>query len=81
MNLELLEILCCPENGQKLIQAEAELIKSLNAKIIKNELFNKDGQLVKETINEAIVRKDGKLLFVVKNNIPIMLLGESIPLD
>lgn len=81
MNLELLEILCCPENGQKLIQAEAELIKSLNAKIIKNELFNKDGQLVKETINEAIVREDGKLLFVVKNNIPIMLLGESIPLD
>jgi len=78
---ELLEILCCPETKQDLTEAESELIAQINGKIEKEQIKNRGGELVKEKIDAGLVRKDGKYLYPVREDIPIMLIDEAIALD
>lgn len=78
---ELLKILCCPETHQVLCLADPALINSLNEKIAAASLQNRDGLPVKEKIDGGLVRDDRKFLYPIRLNIPIMLVGEAIPLS
>ncbi|HVP30090.1 MAG TPA: Trm112 family protein [Myxococcota bacterium] len=75
---ELLEILVCPESRQPLREAPAELLSSLNARIERGELRARGGERVTKRIAEGLVREDGKVLYVVDDGIPVMLVEESI---
>ena len=77
---ELLKILCCPETHQLLRLAEPPLIDQLNGKIAAASLQNRGGQPVKEKIDGGLVRADGKFLYPIRQNIPVMLIDEAIPL-
>ncbi|MGO8931414.1 MAG: Trm112 family protein [Limisphaerales bacterium] len=77
---ELLKILCCPETHQEVRSAEPEVIDKLNARIAAGTVTNRSGQLVKETIEGGLIRADGKLLYPIRRNIPVMLVDEGIPL-
>lgn len=77
---ELLSVLCCPETHQDLSLAEPSLLQRLNRQIAAHSLKNRAGQVVAEELHEGLVRADGKLLYPVRHNIPVMLVNEAIPL-
>ena len=77
---ELLSILVCPETHQPVKPADAALLSKLNARIAAGELKNRQGNPVTEPIQEALVREDGKCLYIVSDSIPIMLIDERIDL-
>ena len=77
---ELLEILVCPETKQPLRIAEEALIADLNEKIRAGTLRSRGGDKVEKPITEALVREDGRVLYVVDDDIPVMLIEESIEL-
>jgi uncharacterized protein YbaR (Trm112 family) len=78
---ELLEILACPETKQPLAEASSDVLAKLNAQIEQGSLRTRGGEPVSETINEALVREDGKILYIVDDGIPVMLIEESIELS
>ena len=77
---QLLDILCCPETRQPVARAEATLLQSLNAEIEAGRLRNRGGDKVGKPIEEGLLREDGRVLYIVDDSIPIMLIGESIEL-
>jgi uncharacterized protein YbaR (Trm112 family) len=77
----LLDILVCPETKQPLRVADAELVGRVNAAIEAGTLKNRGGEPVTQALAEALVREDGTLLYPVRDDIPIMLIDESIPLS
>jgi uncharacterized protein YbaR (Trm112 family) len=77
---DLLKIMCCPETHQPLAIAEPPLIDKLNQQITGGQLRNRVGQAVKEKIDGGLVREDGKYLYPIRGNIPVMLIDEAIPI-
>jgi uncharacterized protein YbaR (Trm112 family) len=75
---ELLNILCCPETHQKIALADAALLQRVNDQIAQNKLTNRAGKPVKEKLEEALVREDGKVLYPVRQGVPVMLIDEAI---
>ena len=76
----LLDILVCPESKQPLRIADADLLAELNSAIEAGSVSNRGGVSVSEALVEALIREDGALLYPVRDDIPIMLVDESIPL-
>lgn len=81
VNPELLEILVCPETKQRLSLAGAAVLERLNRGIEVGNLLNQGGELVKERIDEGLVREDGEVLYPIRDDIPVMLLDEAIRLN
>ena len=77
---DLLEILVCPETKQPLAIASEEIVTKLNAEIQAGTLRNRGGVPISKTLDEALVREDGKILYLVDDGIPVMLIEESIQL-
>ena len=81
VNPELLEILVCPETKQGLSMADADTLGRVNEAVEGKTLQNQGGDRVKDRIEEGLVREDGKVLYPVMDDIPVMLLDEAIRLD
>jgi uncharacterized protein YbaR (Trm112 family) len=77
---DLLENLRCPETKQKLQLAQPEILDALNEMIAQGELKNRGGNVLTEKIDGGLVREDGKFLYPVRRNLPIMLIDEAIAL-
>jgi uncharacterized protein YbaR (Trm112 family) len=77
---ELLQILVCPETKEPVRLAEDSLVERANAAIAAGKVKNRAGEAVSEPIDGGLVRKDGKLLYPIRDEIPIMLIEEAIPL-
>ena len=60
--------------------AEPAVIDKLNGQIAAGTVTNRAGQPVKEKIDGGLVRVDGKFLYPIRRNIPVMLVDEGIPL-
>ena len=78
---ELLDILVCPETKQPVRMADDALVTRLNASITAGGVSNRAGEPVVEVVAGGLVREDGKLLYPVRDDIPIMLIDEAIYLD
>ena len=78
---ELLDILVCPETKQPLRLADEALLARVNAAISSGTMSNRGGQTVSEAVSEGLVRDDGKYLYPVRDDIPVMLIDEALPLD
>lgn len=81
MDKRLLGILCCPVTHKGLSLARGDLLRRVNAAIGDGRLANREGERVAETLREALVTDDGKLLYPVREGIPVLLEGESIGLE
>lgn len=81
MDKKLLSILCCPVTHKGLALARADLLRKVNAAIAAGRVVNREGAAVADALDEALVTDDGKLLYPVRDGIPVLLEGESIGLE
>ena len=77
---ELLDMLVCPESHQPLTPADPQLIARLNAEIAGRRLRNRGGEVVEKEIREGLVREDRRFLYIIDDDIAIMLIDQSIEL-
>lgn len=77
----LLEILVCPENKTPVQEADSALVDKVNAVIQAGTLKNRAGDSVEKPIEGGLLREDGKYLYPVREDIPIMLIDEAIPME
>lgn len=77
---ELLSILCCPETRQSLTLAESSSVDSVNAQIQAKTLKNRKGDDVIDPIDGLLVREDRQFAYLIRQDIPIMLIEEAISL-
>ncbi|MBL8025837.1 MAG: hypothetical protein JNL74_05470 [Fibrobacteres bacterium] len=75
----LLDIIVCPETRQPLRPADSSVVAALNEKITVGLLKNRAGEKVLEQFDDGLIREDGKILYPVKQDIPILLIDEGIP--
>jgi len=78
---ELIDLLVCPETRQPLSKASDELLAQINGRIRSGELRNRGGDPVAKELTAGLLRKDGKILYPVQDDIPVMLIEESIELE
>lgn len=76
----LLDILVCPETKQPVRSADAALLDRLNAAIREGSVTTRGGRRITDEVTEGLVREDLTLLYPVRDEVPIMLIDEAIPL-
>ena len=78
---ELVEILVCPDTKLNVDLVPAETVEKINLAIKENIVLNVDGQSIKEPLQDGLLREDDKIIYPVRDCIPVMLVGEGIPMD
>ena len=78
MDKRLLDIVCCPVTKLPLQLLDSERLVRLNSAITSGQLRNRSAVLLPETLSEALVTRDGRLVYPVREGIPVLLEEESI---
>jgi len=78
MDKRLLPILCCPVTHKGLYVAKAATLSRLNDAIAAGSVRNRDGNAITDPLKDALQTEDGKLVYPVRNGIPVLLDGEGI---
>ncbi len=81
VDAELLKILVCPEDKTPVTPADGDLVTKINEAIAAKTLQNRAGETVTEAIEGGLVREDRKYLYPIREDIPVMLVDEAIPLE
>ena len=78
---DLLRVIACPETKQDLVVAEDDIVKKINDLIDNGELLNRSKQKVNEKIDGGLIQKeDREYLYPIRDEVPILLIDESISL-
>jgi uncharacterized protein YbaR (Trm112 family) len=80
MRAEILPILCCPEDHTPLAIADDALVGEVNTAIRAGRLDDRAGKRVEQTIDAGLVRTAGDVLYPIIDQIPVLLVDESIAL-
>ena len=75
---KLLEILCCPVSKTPLRRLGQEKLDKLNQAISAGQALYVDGTAVVAPLQEGLVTVDGKVIYAVQDNIPILLEEQAI---
>jgi uncharacterized protein len=81
VNPDLLQILVCPETKRPVRLVDADLLSKVNAAIEAGQVRNRGGDPVRQRLAGGLVREDHAVLYPVVDDIPVMLIDESIELD
>jgi len=81
MLADRLSILRCPETGLKLTSAEPALIARLNEMAAERRLKDRTGRLVESPLEGGLLREDGRVLYPIVDEIPVLLKDEAIPIE
>jgi uncharacterized protein YbaR (Trm112 family) len=77
---DLLQILACPDTHQALAEADSALLERVNAAIAKGTAKTKGGKAVTDKLAEGLVRADKKIVYAIRDGIPVLLVDEGIVL-
>jgi uncharacterized protein YbaR (Trm112 family) len=75
---KLLEILCCPVSKTPLTVLGQDKLQLLNNAIAGNEALYIDGEKVTQQLQEGLITQDGKVIYAVQDDIPILLEEKGI---
>ena len=78
MDKRLLEIVCCPVTKLPLQLLDRDRLAILNAAIGAGHVRNRAAHQLPESLSEALVTRDGRLVYPVRAGIPVLLEEESI---
>ncbi len=78
MDKKLLDIICCPLTKLPLELLASEKLAELNSAIASGTVRNRGGQDLSEPLQEALITRDNRLVYPVRDTIPILLEEESI---
>lgn len=78
---ELLEILCCPVTKEPVEMLSADKLAHLNQLIAEGKIKTVDGKPIETKIAEALITTDGKTIYRIDDDIPVMLVDMGIPTD
>lgn len=74
----LLDILCCPVTKTPVKPLARDKLDILNRAIEQGEIKFRDGSVVDSPLEEALITQDGKTIYRVSDDIPIMLEDQGI---
>ena len=78
ISADLLEILCCPETKVPVEMLPADKLATLNARVEAGEAVYVDGGKVEKPLQEALITTDGKTVYRIDDDIPVMLVDKGI---
>lgn len=81
IDAELLSLLVCPDTRQPVTVADGEVLRRVNERIARGECENVGGAKVEEPLTEGLLREDRRVLYAVREDIPVMLVDEGIPVE
>ena len=81
LDKKLLDLLVCPDNRSAVQMASPDLINKVNNLITSGQLKNRAGKLISNTLEAGLIRADGKVLYPVRDDIPLMLVDEGIEIS
>lgn len=79
ISADLLEILCCPETKVPVEMLPSDKLEALNAKIASGEAAYADGGKIDTPLQEGLITTDGKTVYRIDDDIPVMLVDKGIP--
>lgn len=74
----LLDILCCPVSREPLRPLERKRLSALNDAIEGGDVAYVDGSPVDAPLGEALISRDGKVIYAVDQGIPVLLPDRGI---
>lgn len=78
MDKKLLDMIVCPITKLPLELLDAERLEQMNAAVAAGRVVNQARQAVEGPVTEALIRRDGHVVYPVVDGIPILLEEESI---
>lgn len=75
---KLLEILCCPVSKTPLTVLGRQQLEKLNSAIESGDALYIGGEKVTNRLQEGLITEDGKVIYPVQDDIPILLEEKGI---
>jgi uncharacterized protein YbaR (Trm112 family) len=78
---ELLDLLVCPETKASLSLADDATLDKINAAINAGTVKDREGEVVEDAIDGALLREDQAYCYLIRDDIPVMLMDKAISFD